>query len=174
MPKGNVCGRLSSVEAKKPTVYIETTVPNYVFNENYANEQEVAKLVFEAIDKDIIKGFVSVVVEDELEKAPEELCPKLTTLLKNCERLKVTGEVIKLVERYIKEKAFPASKPADATHVAVASFYGIDYVFSWNFRHIVRESTIRKVTAVNELLGYQTPKIVNPEEVIFDVLEQKS
>lgn len=162
------------MEAKRPTVYIETTVPNYVFNENYSDEQKVAKLVFEAIDTGIIKGFVSVVVEDELEKAPAELCPKLTALLKSCERLKVTEEVIKLVERYIREKAFPASKPADATHVAVASFYGIEYVFSWNFRHIVRESTIRKVTAINDLLGYQTPKIVNPEEVIFDVLEQKS
>lgn len=159
---------------RKPTVYIETTVPNYVFNENYPDEQEVAKLVFEAIDRDIIKGFVSVVVEDELEKAPARLRPKLTALLKNCERLKVTEEIIKLVERYIKEGAFPESKPADATHVAVASFYGVDYIFSWNFRHIVRESTIRKVTAVNELLGFKTPKIVNPEEVIFDVLEQKS
>jgi len=162
------------MEAKKPTVYIETTVPNYVFNDNYLDEQEVAKLVFEAIDKDIVKGFVSVVVEDELERAPAELCSKLTTLLKNCERLEVTEEVIKLVERYIREGAFPKSKPADATHVAVASFHGIDYIFSWNFRHIVRESTIRKVTAVNELLGYQTPKIVNPEEVIFDVLERES
>jgi len=162
------------METRKPTVYIETTVPNYVFNGNYPDEQEVAKLVFEAINKDIIRGFVSVVVEDEIEKAPAKLYPKLKALLKNCQRLKVTEEVLKLVGRYIKEKAFPKSKPADATHVAVASFYGIDYVFSWNFQHIVRESTIRKVTAINELLGYQTPRIVNPEEVIFDVLEQKS
>jgi len=163
-----------SVRIKKPTVYIETTIPNYVFNNNCPDEQEVAKLVFEAVDKDIIKGFVSIVVGDELKKAPKELRLKLTALLKNCGRLKVTEEVIKLVERYIKEEAFPKSKPADATRVAVASCYRIDYVFSWNFKHIVRESTIRKVAAVNELLGYQTPKIVNPEEVIFDVLEQKS
>jgi len=159
---------------RKPTAYIETTVPNYVFNDDYPDEQEVAKLVFEAIDKGVINGFISVVVEDELEKAFEDLRPRLMALLKRCKRLKVTEEIIKLVEKYIEEKAFPKSKPADATHVAVASFYGIDYVFSWNFRHIVRESTIRKVTAINDLLGYQTPKIVNPEEVIFDVLEQKS
>lgn len=154
-------------------MYIETTVPNYVFSENYPDEQQVAKLVFEAIEKDLIKGFISVLVEDELAKAPEKLRPKLFALVKNCSRLKITKEVTDLVERYIKEKAFPKSKPADATHVAAASFYQLDYVFSWNFRHIVRESTIRKVTAINDLVGYRTPKIVNPEEVIFDVLEQK-
>lgn len=50
-----------------------------------------------------------------------------------------------------------------------------NYVFNDNYpdEHIVRESTISKVTAINTLLGYKTPKIVNPEEVIFDVLEQK-
>lgn len=157
----------------KPTVYLETTVPNYVFNDNYPDEQEVAKFVFEAIDRKLIKGFVSVMVEDELKRSPEKLKSKLLSLLGNCGRLKVTAEAISLVERYIKEDAFPKSKPADATHVAVASFYGVDYVFSWNFRHIVRESTISKVTAINTLLGFKTPKIVNPEEVIFDVLEQK-
>lgn len=173
MPEYNKYAILLGAGAKKPTVYIETTVPNYVFSEKYPDEREVAKLVFGAIDKKLIGGFISVVVEDELAKAPEKLRPKLLTLVKNCKRLKITKEVADLVEKYVSEGAFPKSKPADATHVAVASFYQLDYVFSWNFRHIVRESTIRKVTAINELLGFKTPKIVNPEEVIFDVLEQK-
>ncbi|MBM3283235.1 type II toxin-antitoxin system VapC family toxin [Candidatus Gottesmanbacteria bacterium] len=142
------------------------------FNNDYPDEQKIAELVFEAIKAGLIEGFISTVVQDEIEKATESIKNKLLKIIGNCKKLKVTEEVLDLAERYIKEGAFPQSKPADATHVAVASFYGLDYIFSWNFRHIVRESTITKVTAINQLLGYRTPKIINPEEVILDVLEK--
>ena len=158
----------------KQKVYIESTVPNYVFNDDYPDEQKVANLVFEAIRAGVFEGYISVIVEDELSKAPEKLSKKLLGLVKPCQRLELTEEVTSLVKKYIDEGAFPKSKPADATHVAVASVHGLGYVFSWNFKHIVRESTIIKVTAINQLLGYKTPKILNPEEVIFDVLEEKN
>lgn len=158
----------------RPKVYIETTVVSYVLNDHYPDEQKVAKLIFEAIKIGALEGFISVIVQDEITKAPERIKKDLMNIIKPCKKLKVTKEILDLVERYLKEGAFPRSKPADATHVAVASVYSLDYIFSWNFRHIVRESTIIKVTAINQLLGYKTPKILNPEEVIFDVLEKQS
>lgn len=158
----------------EPKVYLETTVPSYVFNNHYPDEQKVAKLVFEAVKLGLIEGFISVVVLDEISKAPRKLKEGLLKLVKPCKKIKVSKEALDLVDKYLLEGAFPKSKPADATHVAVASVYRLDYIFSWNFRHIVRESTIIKVSAINQLLGYRTPKILNPEEVIFDVLERRS
>ena len=102
----------------------------------------------------------------EVDKAPRELRDKLRKLVAGIRVLPVTKEADSLVEKYLKEKVFPRTKRADATHVAVATVAELDFVFSWNFRHIVRVWTKEKVEAVNKLLGYKTPKIVIPEEVI--------
>ena len=102
----------------------------------------------------------------EIDKAPDDLREKLYKLVAGIEVLSLTKEADKLVEKYLEEKVFPRTKSADATHVAVATIAELDFVFSWNFRHIVRVWTKEKVEAVNKLLGYKTPKIVIPEEVI--------
>lgn len=102
----------------------------------------------------------------EIDKAPDDLREKLYKLVAGIEVLSLTKEADKLVEKYLEEKVFPRTKRADATHVAVATIAELDFVFSWNFRHIVRVWTKEKVEAVNKLLGYKTPKIVIPEEVI--------
>jgi len=150
----------------KPKIYIETTVPNYVFDQAYPERQAVAKRVFDLVKKKAIEAFISDVVLGEIDKAPAKLRAKLSKLVAGIKVLPVTKEVDSLVEKYLEEEVFPKTKRADATHVAVATVAELDFVFSWNFRHIVRVWTKEKVEAVNKLLGYKTPKIVIPEEVI--------
>ncbi|MEW6686208.1 MAG: hypothetical protein AB1393_08385 [Candidatus Edwardsbacteria bacterium] len=54
----------------------------------------------------------------------------------------------------------------DALHIAFATVYEMDFLVSYNFEHIVKIKTIDRITAINLLLGYKTPRIVIPEEVI--------
>lgn len=153
----------------KPTVYLETTIANYVFNNQYPERQQIAKKLFRLIEEKEFQAFVSDMVVKEVEKAPEPRRSKLIKLIKLIKKIKVLPvdkKVQHLAERYIKEGVFPKTKVADATHVAVASVFALDYVLSWNFEHIVRVSTKQKVQAVNQLLGYKTPIIAVPEEVI--------
>lgn len=150
----------------KPKVYIETTIVSYVLNKQYPERQKVARRVLDLVKKGEIEAFVSDVVLGEIDQALAEIREKLHKLVAEIEVLPVTKEVDKLVEKYLEEKVFPRTKRADATHVAVATIAELDFVFSWNFRHIVRVWTKEKVEAVNTLLGYKTPKIVIPEEVI--------
>lgn len=153
----------------KPRVYIETTVPNYVFDEDYPERQAIARKVFELIRKERIEGFISQTTAAELSAAKEPKKSQLKKLVKGIKVLPVTKKVNSLAKRYIKEGIFPKNKLADATHVAVASVNEIEYLFSWNFRHIVRVRTKEKVAAVNMLLGYKIPQIVTPEEVAYDL-----
>jgi len=157
------------VGAKKPTIYIETTVPNYIFSEQYPEKQRAAREVFELIRTGAIKPSVSRAVVDELTATPDKTQrAELLRLLKGIEVLPITEEAEALAQKYLDERIFPKKKRLDAQHVAVASVNKLDFIISWNFEHIVRVKTRELVEAVSTLLGYQTPEIVVPEEVIYD------
>lgn len=154
---------------QKPTVYLETTVPNYVFSKEYPERRSVAEEVFKLVRRKAFKPFVSQAVVDELAATPdEEKRAKLLELVEGVTILPITEEVEKLAQKYLDENAFPVKKRLDAQHVAVASVNKLDIIISWNFEHIVRVKTRKRVKAVNDLLGYHTPEIVVPEEVIYD------
>lgn len=152
---------------KAPSVYLETTVPNYVFNENYPDRQRAVKTVFDLIRKEKFRGFISQAVVDELRATRDAKQRKrLLELVKGLTILKVDARAEKLSQKYIHEDIFPKKRKMDALHVAVASVNEIDYILSWNFEHIVRVKTKEMVKGVNTLLGYGTPEIIVPEEVV--------
>lgn len=55
----------------------------------------------------------------------------------------------------------------DARHVAACTVSKIDYLVSWNFRHLVNVQRETGFNAVNLLQGYRTIRIVNPLELIY-------
>ncbi len=60
----------------------------------------------------------------------------------------------------------------DARHVAVCTAAQIEYLVSWNFRHLVNVEREKGFNAVNLLQGYRTFRIVNPLELIYGNEEQ--
>lgn len=150
----------------KLKVYLETTVPNYVFNEHLPEEQKVAKKILKLVKEGEIEGFISEVVVRELNKAPEPRRSKLQKLVSNIKVLEVTPEARKLAQAYVDAKIIPKSKLDDALHIAVASLAKVDLLASWNLEHIVKAKTKMEVAEINNGKGYHTPVIVRPEEVV--------
>jgi hypothetical protein len=62
----------------------------------------------------------------------------------------------------------PSGSLTDASHIAVASVHELDMIISLNFKHIVREKTIRLTGAINMLSNYKPIEIHTPMEVIDD------
>jgi hypothetical protein len=81
-------------------------------------------------------------------------------------RLPVTDEVIELGDRYLKELAIPRKASLDAYHLAIAVIHGMDFVLSWNFRHMANAFVRRKLEIINTDLGILTPIICTPEELV--------
>jgi len=65
--------------------------------------------------------------------------------------LEINESVEELAKEYVKYGAVPESYPEDAYHIAVAVLNEMDYLLSWNFRHIVRRRTKDVVRMVNTL-----------------------
>jgi predicted nucleic acid-binding protein len=66
--------------------------------------------------------------------------------------------------------AIPEKAAYDAVHIAVASTYNIDYILTWNFKHLANASlwpTIRKICSEFNLV---MPSICSPEQLMGAVL----
>lgn len=147
-------------------IYIDTTIPNYVFNEHTPDKQKAAKRLFEEAQTGRINMFSSQVLINELSRAKEPKRSSMLHLVANFPLLETVESVELLAQKYIEQGIIPKKNIDDSRHIALASFYDLDAIVSYNFEHIVRVGTIDGVTAVNLLNGCRTPKIIIPEEVI--------
>lgn len=81
--------------------------------------------------------------------------------------VEVTSEVEELAAQYIEKGVIVPKYTDDARHVATCTVAKLDYLVSWNFRHLVNVQREAGFNAVNLLQGYQAVRIVNPLELIY-------
>jgi hypothetical protein len=77
-----------------------------------------------------------------------------------------TEDIRHLRDAYLNAKVLGAQHQADAEHIASASVAEVDFVVSWNFKHIVQFEKITGYQAVNLLNGYREIRIYSPKEVV--------
>ncbi len=62
--------------------------------------------------------------------------------------------------------AVPANSARDALHIAIAATQGIDYLVTWNFKHINNASTRTMVVNAVSNFGLVCPVLCSPEELM--------
>ena len=60
--------------------------------------------------------------------------------------LEVNEEAEALTEAIVRGSAIPRRSVRDAAHIAVATVNSIDYLLTWNCRHLANAQIIRKVS----------------------------
>ena len=84
-------------------------------------------------------------------------------LVQNLPRLEVTDEVVAVAEVYVQHHLMPAPVAGDALHLALASVNEVDYLLTWNLRHLANPNKVEHMTVINRRLGLLTPVILSPE-----------
>ena len=77
--------------------------------------------------------------------------------------LAVDVRTFDLARKLIEGKAVPKEYPDDALHIAIAALHSVDYLVSWNFKHITNAETIPLVRKICEANGYSCPEICTPQ-----------
>jgi len=150
---------------KRETLYLDTSVLSAYYDER-AKERRDATITFWENVSHNYKVYISEVTVKELEDTRNEtLRKKFKGLIKSFKVLKINKGVRDLANAYIGKGVFPEKYLNDALHVAVASFYEISYVISWNFEHLVKVKTRKSVNLVNILEGYKEIEIISPQEL---------
>lgn len=150
---------------KKPLrVYADTSV----FGGCFDKEFDAASLRFFEQVRD---GSFTVVVSDvtlvELNRAPEPVRRILAELAQSrVEQVASTPESDALALQYLDAKVVGPACADDARHIAVATIVGVDIIVSWNFKHIVHYEKILGYEGINMTMGYQSPRIHSPMELV--------
>ena len=84
------------------------------------------------------------------------------------ELLAITEEVEPLAEKLLRVGALPAKARVDALHVAVATVNGMQFLLTWNCRHLANAMLRRTIEEACKAAGYEPPAIGTPYELIGD------
>lgn len=157
-------------------VYLETTIPSYVVSKLsrdiiVLSHQQTTKDWWEnnKIDYEL---YISQIVIDEISEGDKDLAKNRNELIKNIPLLEYNNEVEKLAEMYFKYFKFQKKALRDAFHIAFAVYYEIDFLLTWNCRHLANANVRTNLVKLNYDLNYKTPDICTPEELIKITLEE--
>ncbi len=84
-------------------------------------------------------------------------------LMEGLPRLAIDEEIMGVAQRYIDERLVPADVKGDALHLATASVRELDFLLTWNIRHLANPNKVDHLAAVNRRLSLFTPRIVTPD-----------
>jgi len=148
---------------RKNTIYLDTSVISALFDERTPERKALTREFWEK-DHNYEK-FLSEITVNEINAATESLRNKMNQEVENIPILPLTVEIELLANEYIKNEIFPEKYRNDALHISVATINEIEYLLSWNFRHLVKVKTRRLVNLINELKGYSSIEIIAPPEL---------
>lgn len=154
----------------KQRVYLETTIVSYLTARPsrdlvLAAHQEVTRQWWERRREDF-EVYVSQLVADEAGRGDSEAVRKRQEALKAITSLAVTEDAIALAAGLTEEHALPAAAGADALHIAVATVNGMDFLMTWNCRHIANMELLPVIRRTVEDHGYELPWVCTPEELL--------
>jgi predicted nucleic acid-binding protein len=150
---------------RKLKIYLDTSVISALFDHKNPQRQQLTGEFFKiAGDFDI---YVSDLVLAEINNTRElQLKAQLHGQVDSYTILQLNEESRVLSNEYVRHGAIPADYNEDALHISIATSYGIDYLLSWNFTHMVRVKTRKIVAMVNVSLGYPDLEIITPAELL--------
>ncbi|MGA1367456.1 MAG: type II toxin-antitoxin system VapC family toxin [Blastocatellia bacterium] len=109
--------------------------------------------------------FISQIVLEEAQAGDRQAAEKRLAVLENMPLLEIDESVIRLAETLVQSHAIPIKAVQDALHIAVACINGMDYLLTWNCKHIANAKMRSKIEQVCREEGYVAPIICTPEEL---------
>ncbi|GHT88567.1 hypothetical protein FACS189474_4040 [Bacteroidia bacterium] len=150
----------------KPRLYFDTSVFGGVYDEEF---EEISTILFEKVKLGQISCVYSNLSVAELKNAPERVRNFFTGLPKEyMEFVEVTEEAFQLAQKYLDEKVVGQTSADDCSHIATATINKVDFLVSWNFKHIVNVFRIRGYNSINLRYGYAQLDIRSPKEIVYN------
>ena len=155
------------------SVYIETTIPSYLTawparNLIAAAHQAVTREWW-VLRRNSFRLFVSQLVITEASAGDLAAAQLRLGALVGIPLLPSTDSVEWIASELGRLSLVPANAAADAFHVAFASVHAVDYLLTWNCRHIANAERLPGIKVFLRDNGFAVPNVCTPEELMGDV-----
>ncbi|HJY85944.1 MAG TPA: type II toxin-antitoxin system VapC family toxin [Candidatus Acidoferrales bacterium] len=151
-------------------VYIETTVVSYLTARPsrdvvIAGHQQTTHEWWET-SRDKFDVVASQLVVREAGAGDSQAAQERLAVLSTLTLLEVTEEALALAQEIIRAEAVPEKADEDALHVAIAVTNGVEYLLTWNCKHLANATLRAKIEEVCRSAGYEPVIICTPEELL--------
>ena len=155
---------------KKYKVYIETSVISYLTARNsnnaiVAGNQRITRLWWNS-DLSLFELLISNLVVREASLGDPIISKKRLNAIENFKNLDITKEVEKLADLLVSQGGVPENSIEDAFHISIASVHGVDFLLTWNFKHIANVVSKIKIEKIVTKAGYKLPILCSPLELM--------
>ena len=150
-------------------IYIETTIPSSYYtlrtDDVSLTRQKLTRQWWDEYAELFILTSSTAVI-DELEEGSRQVTLDRLALLDGIEILDPTVEIVHIAQIYMEKLIMPQEPQGDAFHLAIASFYRVDILLTWNCTHLANPNKFDFITRINRELGLTTPELKTPHDYL--------
>ena len=153
-----------------PTVYIETSVVSYL---TARPSRDVVVAAYQEVTRewwrdaaDRFDLLASELVIAEAGAGDPVAARNRLKVLEGIALLNASPEAEDLARHFVELGAVPREAAADAAHIAIAVTNGVEYLVTWNFRHIANAAMRVRIERACREAGYEPPVICTPNELM--------
>ena len=110
--------------------------------------------------------YVSPFLIDETSRGDATYAQKRLDEIVDFAVLEVNEDIEDIARQYFAALQIPEKAKIDAFHLAVAAWHKMDYLLSWNCKHIASGRVQKMMQKINASLGVHTPIVCTPEELM--------
>ncbi|MBN2352383.1 MAG: PIN domain-containing protein [Spirochaetales bacterium] len=160
---------------RKLKLYLDTSVINFIYADDMPDLRKVTIDFFEDyIKPQKYEAYISDVVSLEISRTRDQEKRKNLFSIIETYNLRVLptereDEIKYLVTKYMEKGIIPKNKIEDALHIAYAVVYEMDYLISWNYRHLANINKEKRILLLNEEENYHHYfRMITPLEVLYE------
>ena len=151
------------------SVYIETTILSYLVSRPsrdiiVAARQELTREWW-TNSRPSFECVVSQIVLDEISAGDSEHAANRLDHARDLPALAVNQPCVDLAQGYLGRGYIPQGEVRDALHIAVAVIWKVDYLLTWNCKHIANAHALRQLRKFSENQGHEFPQVCTPDEL---------
>ena len=154
----------------KPKVYVETTIISYLTAWRspqlvMAAHQQTTRTWWDE-ERHRFELFVSEAVVQEASAGDPIAVQRRLEAIADLPELQITEAARDLAKKLVAEVPLPQKARIDALHIAAATVNGMDYLLTWNCRHIANATLRNAMAAICLSVDYEIPVICTPLELL--------
>ena len=157
------------------TVYIETSIVSYL---RQRPSSEIVMAAHQLLthrwwnnERTNYELVVSQYVIDEAAGGDPTLAAERLQALNGIPSLPDAPEIRKIADEIMSRAILPRKAEVDALHIATVAHHRIEYLLTWNCRHIANARILPRIHHVLAEMNVPIPIICTPEELLGDDTE---